>query len=78
MSLIRAYLFFVPRQRNLWVTDTVERCRKARLAQPANTLPDGGLWLFSLASCLSNQFDLSGKRYAVDRDSTELGADLGT
>ena len=28
---------------------------------------DGGLWLFFVASCLSNQFDLLGKRYAFSR-----------
>jgi hypothetical protein len=31
-------LIFLPRQRNLWVTDTVEWCRETR---PAYPLPDG-------------------------------------
>src|SRR5258705_10249556 len=34
-SLLRKPLI-MPRQRNLWVADTVESCREARLAQPAN------------------------------------------
>jgi hypothetical protein len=46
---------------------------KAWLAQPANPLPDGGPRLFFLASCLSNQFDLLGKRSAVREDPISRG-----
>ena len=34
----------MPRQRNLWVTDTVEWCRETRLAWPANPLPVVGFF----------------------------------
>ena len=53
-----------PRRRNLWFTDMVAWCLEARLAQPANSMPVVKFFLF-LASCLSNQFALPGKRYAV-------------
>jgi hypothetical protein len=45
--------FFSPRQKNLWVTDTVEQCREARLAEPANPLSDAGLRFVFVARCLS-------------------------
>ena len=56
------YLFeCMPRQRNLCVTDTVEWRRETRLAWQGNPLPVVGVFR---SSCLSNQFDVRGKRYA--------------
>jgi len=60
-----------PRRRNLWVTDTLQWRPEARLALPADPRWDRRLQLLLfVASCLSNQFALSGKRYAVKRHST--------
>jgi hypothetical protein len=57
-----------PRQRNLWVTDTFEWRREARLAQSANPMSDSEASAFVfVASCLSNQFALPGKRHGVTR-----------
>ena len=40
----------------------------------ANPLPDGGRRLFFLASCLSNQCDLLGKRHTVREDRSRTDA----
>ena len=37
-SLLHQIIEYVPRRRNLWVTDAVEGCRES---QPAYPLPDG-------------------------------------
>jgi hypothetical protein len=56
-----------PRRRNLWVTDTLQWAPEARLAQPRTRCGMAWLQLFLfIASCLSNYFALSGKRYAVN------------
>ena len=64
VSLLAATIL-MPRQRNLWVTDTVEWCREARLGVAGESA--AGWWGAGsfAASCLSNQFDIPGKRYAV-------------
>ena len=50
----------------VWVTDTFEWRREARLAQPANPMPDSEAPAFVfVASRLSNQVALPGKRYGV-------------
>jgi hypothetical protein len=41
---------------------------KARLAEPANPLPDGALPLLSSRVAFPNQFDLLGKGYAVRQE----------
>lgn len=60
-------LTFLPRQRNLWVTDTVEWCRE-RSARVAGGCGAGGASAFFVASCVSNQFELPGKPFAVRED----------
>jgi hypothetical protein len=58
-------LKYMPRRRNLWVADMLQWWPEARLAQPANSLPDSDASAsVFVASCLSNQF-ASGKRYGV-------------
>ena len=58
----------MPRRRNLWVTDTLHRVPKARLAQPANLMWDRAASAFPVRSQLpSNQFALSGKCYVICR-----------
>src|SRR5438552_1503039 len=65
---------FKPRQRNLWVADTFEWRQDPQLAQPANPMPDSAAFSFLLfvASCLSNQFALPGKRYGVREEQHSL------
>ena len=71
MLLSRGTLFFMLRQRNPWVTDAVEMVPGNSVpVTPANPQLDGDFGSFFLASCLSGQFDLPGKRYAANKDQS--------
>jgi len=60
-------------RRNLWVTDTLQWAPEARLTQPANPMWDSAASAFPVRSQLPFELVcLSGKRYAVRRDS-EMG-----
>src|SRR6185295_11455000 len=62
---------FLPRRRNLWVTDTLQWAPEARLAQPANPMWDSAASAFPVRSQLP--FELvcpPGKRYAVKLDQS--------
>jgi hypothetical protein len=46
---------------------------EARLAQPANPMSDSeAVALLFVASCLSNQVALNGKRYVISRERGKL------